>query len=211
MLPEGAESRKMYLSITTGQKSSAPSNRHYFRRFFRGLPGKHLRHGATHITAFQQKLISQELGPLNIMQINTFLLTAGFIALGSADSSSRTFTSAGTANKGFVIPENLPEGFCTATMDGTDHAKMDPDATDRAVASVRTECGTSFGHYNAIANGGGGQRIAAFYCRFSGFGSCGDHLRFRYESIARVCGKHTAGLSDWWAGSKSQFAIGYPS
>ncbi|KAI7914674.1 hypothetical protein M0657_009366 [Pyricularia oryzae] len=174
------------------------------------------------------------------MQINTFLLTAGFIALGSADSSSRTFTSAGTANKGFVIPENLPEGFSELAgpiidpepvvvartsfppsllqwkmlyfgYDCADHAKMDPDATDRAVASVRTECGTSFGHYNAIANGGGGQRIAAFYCRFSGFGSCGDHLRFRYESIARVCGKHTAGLSDWWAGSKSQFAIGYPS
>lgn len=58
------------------------------------------------------------------MQINTFLLTAGFIALGSADSSSRTFTSAGTANKGFVIPENLPEGVYTVAMDRTGKARQ---------------------------------------------------------------------------------------
>ncbi|TLS28645.1 hypothetical protein PpBr36_01930 [Pyricularia pennisetigena] len=187
------------------------------------------------------------------MHINTFLITAGFIALGSADSSAKTFTSAGTVDKGFIIPENLPEGVYTVTMDGAgkahhsrvadlgepivdpeplveartsfppplfqwkkrhfdydcaDHARMDPDATDRAVAGVRNECGTSSGHYYAIANGGG-QRIAAFYCRFSGSGSCGADLRYRYESIAGVCGKHTSGWSDWWVGSKSQFAIGY--
>ncbi|KAI6369269.1 hypothetical protein MCOR25_004450 [Pyricularia grisea] len=175
------------------------------------------------------------------------------MTLGSADSSAKTFTSAGTVSKGFIIPENLPEGVYTVTMDGAgkahhtrvadlgepivdpepvviartsfppsvfqwkkryfgydcaNHTKMDPDATDRAVASVHTECGTSSGHYYAIANGSD-QPIAAFYCRFSGSGPCGDDLRFRYESIAGVCGKHTSGWSDWWVGSKSQFAIGY--
>lgn len=186
------------------------------------------------------------------MHLNTFLITAGFIALGSADTATVTFTSAGTIDKGFNIPENLPEGVYSVTMDGTgtaqhtrladlrdpifdpepvavarssfpqpfqwrkryfgydcaDHVKMDPDATDRAVASVRIECGTSSGLYYAIANGDD-QRIAAFYCRFSGSGSCGNDLRYRYESIVGVCGKHISGWSDWWVGSRSQFAIGY--
>ncbi|KAL8366464.1 hypothetical protein RB595_004985 [Gaeumannomyces hyphopodioides] len=128
------------------------------------------------------------------MRPSTALLSS-LLGLAAAMSSGEEFTSSGTLDGGFTIPEGLPDGIYSVSVDedGVAHHtavstlssrsgarlgldcgggnEMNHQATDTAVSLLRRECGggktVGVGtHLYGIGNSGGHQ-VAAFFCLFS--------------------------------------------
>lgn len=94
---------------------------------------------------------------------------------------------------------------------------MDHGATDKAVDSLKWECGggkeIGVGERLYGIASGGDQRVVAFFCLFSHGGnrrSCySNEAAQRFASITNVCGWYVSGWTDWWSGSTKDYTYGY--
>ncbi|KAF4869244.1 hypothetical protein CGCSCA1_v011637 [Colletotrichum siamense] len=185
------------------------------------------------------------------------IIISGLLGLGVTATS---FTSTGTLDGGFSIPDDIPDGVYSISYDDSGLAvhtaiedlevrdigavpsietrdraggatlgkrdwyhdcggiqNMDHGATDRAVDSLKWECGggkeIGVGERLYGISSGGGQRVVAFFCLFSHRGnrrSCySDEAAQRFASITNVCGWYVSGWTDWWSGSTKEYTYGY--